>query len=130
MEPLGDQPPHGANTSSFGSLVARGIVTLIVAFAPFIAVFVGPSLVRTVAPAVGWTLKKKTEGRRAQLLTLMSEDEGKHAEDRKKNLDLEGTLGGKRKAAVEASSLGITDGSQRATRKDWDGIVGFFHPFW
>lgn len=133
MEALGDQPPSdgsGKTDGGLGSLIVRAVVTLVVAFAPFLAVFVGPVVVRAVAPAVGWTLKKKTDGRRAQLLALMSEDEGKHAEDNEKSPKLEGTLGAKRKAAFEASGLGITDGSQKGIRTDWDGIVGFFHPFW
>lgn len=133
MEALGDQPPSdgsGKTSGGLGSLIVRAVVTLIVAFAPFLAVFVGPVIVRAAAPAVGWTLKKKTEGRRAQLLALMSEDEGKHVEDSEKNPKLEGTLGVKGKAAFEASGLGIMDGLREGIRKDWDGIVGFFHPFW
>lgn len=116
--------------SGLGQWVVKGVVTFVVAFLPFIAFFVGPIVIRAMAPLVGWTLTKKTEGRRAHLIALMREDEEKHAEEKKKNPELEGTLGGKRKAGIEASSLGITDGSRREIRKDWDGIVGFFHPFW
>lgn len=112
--------------SGIASLVLKGITTLIVVFAPFVVVFVLPFIARLVAPAVGWTLRKKTEGRRSQLVTIMNEDGDKF---KAASPELKGTLGGK-KRTVEAAGLCISDGSQRGVRKDWDGIVGFFHPFW
>ena len=119
------------SSSAPGPLIVKGLVTFLVAFAPLITVFAGPLIIRSIAPIAGWALKRNTEGRRAQLLSLMSEDEAKYAEQKEKDPELKGTLGGKgKRMTADASSLGISDGSKNGTRTDWGGIVGFFHPFW
>jgi len=73
----------------------------------------------------GWYLRKKTQGRRAQLLALMEEDEEKYRQEK-------GPEG-----ATEVDdgweSIEHTAGSSKNGEKDtggWGGIVGFFHPFW
>lgn len=112
MEAVGSQvhaakPPPGG-----GPWIIKAVLTLILGFAPFLAVFVAPRLVRIVARSMGWTLKKKTEGRRAQLVALMSEDQEKHHAEAS-------TASQEKPNGVEASG----------PRSDWNGIVGFFHPF-
>jgi len=101
------KPPPGG-----GPWITKAVLTLILGFAPFLAVFVAPRLVRIVARSMGWTLKKKTEGRRAQLLSLMAEDQEK------------------RHAGHSAGSIGkVNDAGNSGPPNDWNGVVGFFHPF-
>lgn len=80
----------------------------------------GPGL---VGRAVSYYLKQKTAGRRAQILELMESEEKEYATKGK----------GKRDSDewhhVETEPSGATKGAEPADR-DWDGIVGFFHPFW
>ena len=69
---------------------------------------------------LGWSLRKRTEGRRAHLLALMTqEDKDARAKDP------QGTAATKLVFDVD-DNLQSTLSSQ----KDWSGIVGFFHPFW
>ncbi|CZR41474.1 alpha-1,2-mannosyltransferase alg-11 [Fusarium proliferatum] len=68
---------------------------------------------------LGWSLRKRTEGRRAHLLALMTqEDKDARAKDP------QGTAATKLVFDVD-DNLQSTLSSQR----DWSGIVGFFHPF-
>jgi alpha-1,2-mannosyltransferase len=108
--------------------IFTGLFTLIVAFAPILLVFVGPQILRIFGSFLGWTLRKKTEGRRALLVGLMDEDNKRFAKSGAKSNrssddweKVQGTsIGGANEAAPAPA----------ATRNDWDGIVGFFHPFW
>ena len=100
--------------------------TLVVAFAPFLLVFVAPRIVRAFGRSLGWTLKQKTDGRRALLVSLMDGENRKSSE--KSSLETKSTSSGEWQT-VQGTDLGAVDGAEKAS-KDWDGIVGFFHPFW
>lgn len=102
------------------SFVLKIAFTLAVAFAPLLVVFVGPRLARVVGLSLGWTLRKKTEGRRALLQSLMDEENKKSSE---KSVETKSTSSGEWQH-VQQSDVGEQGG------KSFDGFVGFFHPFW
>jgi alpha-1,2-mannosyltransferase len=79
---------------------------------PLILLFIVPFL----GSGVGWLLRRKTDGRRIHLVNLMNEEHRKYLEKRPESnsttpdrLDAKGELQG---------------------TQDWEGVVGFFHPFW
>lgn len=83
-------------------------------------------LSQTVGAALGWYLRRKTDGRRALILRVTEEDErafqenspskssGSSLDDEWENI--EGAVTGTAKNGGKGES-------------DWNGIVGFFHPF-
>jgi len=85
-----------------------------------------PILVRTVGVALGWYLRKKTAGRRWTILTLAEKDEERYREDVKQH---KATAEEDDWENVDSSSLGTSQNGDKG-EKEWDGIVGFFHPFW
>ena len=116
-----------ADSQSLGSTaswVFKAVVTSLVAFAPLLLVFVAPKVVRVLGRFMGWTLKKKTEGRRSLLLSLMSEENKKFERKQSISGGESPKIGG---SGVDAVSS--PDGSIKVD-KEWDGVVGFFHPFW
>ena len=88
-----------------------------------------PLLWRAVGASLGWYLRKKTDGRRCHILELVEADENKYREERRSSTSSgEGVEdGGWEK--VYADSVG-TAGNGDKRDDSWDGIVGFFHPFW
>ncbi|KAH7320237.1 alpha-1,2-mannosyltransferase alg11 [Stachybotrys elegans] len=94
-------------------------VTLVLILGPLIALAALPRLVRLTGPALGWTLWKKTDGRRSHLVALMDEDDKKYWEQ---NKDRKGGLNKEWQAIQDQSDA-------KGANRDWDGIVGFFHPF-
>jgi len=93
--------------------------------APILAFFLLPAIWRSAGQALGWYLWRKTDGRRAKILEVMEEDEKKyHAKqtESKDSLDEEWEN-------IEAYTVGTAGNGEKGS-KDWDGIVGFFHPFW
>lgn len=82
---------------------------------------------RTLGAALGWYLRRKTDGRRALIVRLAEEQEREYQEkgpgksSRRSSLDDEWE-------SIEASTAGTSKNGEKGDR-DWDGIVGFFHPF-
>ena len=102
-------------TAAVNSTV-RIVVTVAVSFAPFLIAMAVPRLLRLLGHSLGWYLRKKTEGRRSLLISLMNEEASKSQE---KNLETKSTSSG------EWQNVQKQD-----VDPDWAGIVGFFHPFW
>ncbi|GKT49974.1 GDP-Man:Man(3)GlcNAc(2)-PP-Dol alpha-1,2-mannosyltransferase [Colletotrichum spaethianum] len=73
---------------------------------------------RGLGSLLGWYLRKKTEGRRAQLLELMNAEQQSFRQSPKK-----GASGSKNNVQAQAS------GSSEKKDADWTGVIGFFHPF-
>lgn len=75
---------------------------------------------------MGYYLRKKTAGRKAQILELVEKDQadweksGKENEERRNSDEWEN---------VEGYAAGTVGNGEKANR-EWDGIIGFFHPFW
>ncbi|EOO03578.1 putative alpha- -mannosyltransferase alg11 protein [Phaeoacremonium minimum UCRPA7] len=91
---------------------------------PFLTAYLLPFLTRRIGSALGWYLRRKTEGRRTSLLEVMEEDEKAYLE---KKTAGEKTLDGDWEN-VEAYAVGSSPNGQTG-EKQWDGVVGFFHPF-
>ena len=113
--------PDGTKPFSFG-LEPRtlAIVVVLISSTPFLLVFVLPRILARVGRALGWTLRKRTDGRRALLLSLMQDDNSKFRERSEGQAD---------KKQAQDASAGALSGVD-IQQQDWDGIVGFFHPFW
>ncbi|KAI1337384.1 hypothetical protein F5Y15DRAFT_418147 [Xylariaceae sp. FL0016] len=105
---------------------------LAVVCSPFLALlawtYVLPALFRmfthTVGLSAGWYLRKKTEGRRALIIHATRESENVFREKKAAKSDSSDDDWENIDSACAAFSGNGKKGSQ-----DWDGIVGFFHPF-
>jgi alpha-1,2-mannosyltransferase len=92
-------------------------VATFVAGIPIVLYIVLPILLRSIGNVAGTYLRKKTEGRRIQLLDLMAADEKAFAKEKE-------LLKGKE------TDKSIDKDEGEFAPKDWAGIVAFFHPFW
>ncbi|KAL0470575.1 alpha-1,2-mannosyltransferase [Neurospora intermedia] len=91
---------------------------------PLLALFI-PFIWRLVGSSLGWYLRRKTDGRRCHILEVVEADERKYrdsksAKGRKEEKEDRDTFN-------NTEATGTSDG--KVYDKDWDGIVGFFHPF-
>ncbi|KAI9761162.1 MAG: asparagine-linked glycosylation protein [Chaenotheca gracillima] len=83
-----------------------------------------PLFVHSLGRFVGWRLRRRTQGRREQILTrVRAEREQRLQKDneRAKN-DEEGW------EKIESYAAGSSNNGAKAG-EEWEGIVGFFHPF-
>ncbi|KAK8095031.1 alpha-1-2-mannosyltransferase alg11 [Apiospora hydei] len=93
----------------------------------------------TVGTTLGWYLRKKTDGRRNLIIRITDEDEKAHAAN--KNRSRSKSSGSNDSSNSHGSSsldndwekldksvLGTSHNGEKG-EQDWDGIVGFFHPF-
>lgn len=88
-----------------------------------------PAIWRMLGLILGWYLRRKTEGRRAQLRELMDADEKTYEEAAKTTKMGSDDDDDDDWENVDAYAPG-TAKNGGSVEKDWDGIVGFFHPFW
>ncbi|KAG6012109.1 asparagine-linked glycosylation protein [Claviceps pusilla] len=120
-------PPAGGGPFSPG-LEPRtvSIMVLLVASTPLLLSFLAPLVINRFGRLLGLILRKKTEGRRAQLISIMDEEDRQysktHASSKTSPSDDDC-----KSASGEASQKSGNKDCQ--SQKDWDGIVGFFHPF-
>jgi alpha-1,2-mannosyltransferase len=101
------------------TIVALGVTIL--AILPFLI----PFLWRAIGLVLGWYLKRKTDGRRARILEVVEEDEKTYAEKNKDKKDSDDEDW----ENIDATAVGSSNNGGKG-EKEWDGIVGFFHPFW
>jgi hypothetical protein len=102
------------------------ITMAMLAFVPLAAVIALPLLLRLVGFILGWYLRKKTDGRRSHIIELTRTDQKKFLKTQrqiKESIQDEEDW-----EKVEA--YGESSGNGEKGGKEWDGIVGFFHPFW
>lgn len=99
------------------------LVALILGATPLIVLLGGPKLVGYVGRTVGFYLRQKTAGRKAQVLEKVQKDQIEYRDNREKRRDIDDW------EDVESYATGPSKNGQKAD-KEWDGIVGFFHPFW
>jgi len=120
--------PDGSEMWTFGiSSKAKGLFIIgILGCLPMIVVLLGPKLLFWVGGMAAKYLKKKTEGRKGQILELTEKEE-------KEWVEKEGVEGQRRDSDewenVDAYAVGSAKNGEKGER-EWDGIVGFFHPFW
>jgi alpha-1,2-mannosyltransferase len=107
---------------------ASAVLFTVIAFLPFLAVFVAPKAATAVGRFLGWLLLKKTEGRRAQLVALMTEDDEKFQKAKTRSGTSKGSSADENDTGL-VTDVGTVNDAGKA-KQDWDGIVGFFHPFW
>lgn len=116
------KPPGNSGTWTFGSMWITILITLLVASIPIVAISFGPKLFFKIGSTFGYYLRKKTAGRRAQILELVEADEREFI-----------AKGGRRESdeweTVDSYAAGKVPNREKVD-VDWDGIVGFFHPFW
>ena len=72
---------------------------------------------RVVGGALGWYLRRASSGRREHLLGFMRLDQDRYRERY-----------GQEK--LRGSDEGKTESGEDKPGADWEGVVGFFHPFW
>ncbi|KAL9476937.1 hypothetical protein ACSS6W_006778 [Trichoderma asperelloides] len=96
----------GLNSSSM-ALFATILVT-----SPLFLLFIVP----LIGSGIGWLLRRKTDGRRIHLINLMDEEHRKYLHQHQ---DSDSTTTPDKLDAK---------GELQATQ-DWQGVVGFFHPF-
>ncbi|KAI1506660.1 hypothetical protein F5X99DRAFT_404019 [Biscogniauxia marginata] len=108
------------------------VTALAILFTPFAALafwnFVLPALFRifcqTVGSTAGWYLRKKTEGRRSLILRATEESEKSFREKNSTKPDSSDDDW----ESIDSTAVGTSGNGEKGGR-DWDGIVGFFHPF-
>lgn len=102
-------------------------------FAPLATLLLLPLLWHIAGPTLGWYLRKKTDGRRSHIIDLVQSDEKKYKESRRTSTS-SGIEGGSREDGgwekLDTQTNGVAEGRETTVDGDWDGIVGFFHPFW
>lgn len=119
-------PPTGGKPFSFGlEPKVLSAVVLVLASTPLLLVLMVPIVITRTGRFLGFTLRKKTEGRRAHLVSLMEEDDKRY---RKENVSPKSSSSEEFEAVEGADTKPATKGDQ--TQKNWGGIIGFFHPFW
>ncbi|KAK3315380.1 GDP-Man:Man(3)GlcNAc(2)-PP-Dol alpha-1,2-mannosyltransferase [Apodospora peruviana] len=95
---------------------------------PLASIFLLPILWRAVGSSLGWYLRRKTDGRRSQIVELMDTDERiyrEKSEERRRDSSGSDDDGWEN---VDAYSPGTAKNGEKG-EEEWDGIVGFFHPF-
>ncbi|EFX06272.1 alpha-mannosyltransferase [Grosmannia clavigera kw1407] len=94
------------------------------------AILLVPRLWRLTGSTVGWYVRQKSDGRRQRLLRVMAAEE-LIFQDEKKTKANKKTDGGSSESDwenVEASPADSAASDDKGEQQ-WDGIVGFFHPF-
>jgi alpha-1,2-mannosyltransferase len=100
------------------------LVVSVLSTLPLLTFLLGPKIIGAASRTVGWYLRRKTAGRRAQILERVEGEEKALAEDQSTRRDSDEEW-----ETVESYAAGTAKNGEKAD-KEWDGIVGFFHPFW
>lgn len=100
------------------------LLVLVLSTLPLLIVLLGPKIVAAASRTAGWYLRRKTAGRRAQILERVEGEEKALAEDQSTRRDSDEEW-----ENVESYAAGTARNGEKA-EKEWNGIVGFFHPFW
>ena len=101
------------------------LVTAIVSTSVFYALL--PRLVRASAKAVGWRVRKRTSTRKSLLIARANTEKKQHEDRNSSQTSLDDEWERVERSGSDSNEDVKTEG--RAS-KDWDGLVGFLHPFW
>ncbi|KAK3684236.1 glycosyltransferase family 4 protein [Podospora appendiculata] len=129
--------PSGRKPFSFGMdpKVLAFVVVPLLAVTPLVTLFIVPWLWKSLGSLLGWYLRRKTDGRRCHIVELVEADEkayqaaqkGEEEEEaNRKSTSNDGDNDGWE--SIEAHAAGISTNGGKG-EKEWDGVVGFFHPF-
>jgi hypothetical protein len=118
--------PDGSSIWTLGLSPSKFTVLLIsiLALLPLVTILLGRRLVYTIGGWIGYYLRRKSEGRRSQILDLVEREEEaweKEVKDSRRDSEEWDTLEGYGGGSV---------GNGEKGENEFDGIVGFFHPFW
>jgi alpha-1,2-mannosyltransferase len=94
-------------------------------------------VLRFVLRGVGWVIQKRTRSRREFLISRVRADEEEQLVKRSKSsprgededwekVDSSSSSSG----TAGPSKKGGNNGNKGPADADWEGIIGFFHPFW
>ncbi len=83
---------------------------------------VGKWLARSAGTAIGWYLRRKTMVRRQAILAQVRLEEEKYQTLARKSDD-----GDWEKVESHAAGTAVNGGQ---ADDEWEGMIGFFHPFW
>ncbi|CZT44837.1 related to ALG11 protein [Rhynchosporium secalis] len=114
--------------SKFGITPGQSIfIVSVLGFLPLLVYLLGPKLVFRVGGSLGHYLRKKTAGRRAQILGLVQKDQKEWEQKIASGIERRDSDGWE---TVDSYAVGTAKNGQKIPHDaDWDGIVGFFHPF-
>lgn len=104
-------------------------ITLLVAvFTLFLIPAAFALILKTVLRSIGWSLKNKTNGRRELILSQVRADE----EQQQSNQSSSSSSAGPEDDDWEKvdGTVPSVAGNGQPLGEDWEGIIGFFHPFW
>ncbi|KAK7416249.1 asparagine-linked glycosylation protein [Neonectria punicea] len=112
-------PPASPPSPGHEPQASASIFWPLLALLPLVLLFASPVLFKLLGRVLGWSLRKKTDGRRSHLLALMTNEYKKARES-----DSQGTSAPKLVFDVDEELKNTLE-----AQKSWSGIVGFFHPF-
>lgn len=111
------------NFFGLGSKRSAILLALVIGVTPLFVLLVGPKLFGYLGRSLGSSLEKKASTRKDEILKKVEEDERAFtatSEKRRNSDDWEN---------VESYATGSAKNGDKA-EEEWQGIVGFFHPFW
>ena len=103
------------------------IITLLAAFLLLPPLLVKiPLLLTPTMPLIGWSLRRRTSKRRELIVSrVKTEEEASQADWRgpaeTEDEDWE---------QIESHAAGTAPNGELLREAEWEGIIGFFHPFW
>jgi alpha-1,2-mannosyltransferase len=116
----------GSDMYTFGLTPNRVMILMgFLGLAPLAIILGGPKLVRYLGSLIGQYVHSKTAGRKKYILGQVESDRKAFFEaqkDVRRDSD--------EWENVEAYAKGAAKSEGEKGDEDWDGIVGFFHPFW
>lgn len=115
--------PDGTPQWRIASPSKTVLIVLILACTPITVMLLGPKILFYVGRTLGFYLRKKTAGRKEQILQVTADEEKEFLAkggDKRNSDDWE---------TVETSAVGTAKNGEKA-EPEWNGFVGFFHPFW
>ena len=98
---------------------------LIVSVLLILPLISAPYAIRSVGRTVGWYLCRRTSARRELIFARVKAEEDEYKSKVRKSAKPEDDDW----EQVESQGAGATTTGNQGN-KDWEGVVGFFHPFW
>jgi alpha-1,2-mannosyltransferase len=122
--------PDGSQPYTLGMTKSRTIlVAFVLGFLPLVVVLLGRKLMFGLGNSLGFYLRNKTAGRKAQVLEATLQEEEEWEKSGREKEKARGRRDSDEWESVDAYAVGSAKNGEKADQ-EWDGIVGFFHPFW
>jgi len=104
------------------SWVSYSLVTSVICVSTLIA---APFIIRFVGQTIGWYLRRRTSSRRELIITRVKVEEDDYKSKEQKSPRSED----EEWERIESHGAGAA-GTGDKTKAGWEGVIGFFHPFW